>query len=203
MLFAPIVLLCNGGAALLHGKIYTVYTESGSMGVYDIATDSWTTVTSPLGYTANITSDGTQALYLVNASNFVRFDPAAGTITPLPSPPFGFQPWGALVWHQGRVYGHAGNAGTEFGVYDTLTNACTRLADLPPCGAVLGAAIDPATGDYFATGGYFGHDLYRFDARRERGACASLPFAVDDGGLGWLGGPFRESSSWKGRAARA
>src|SRR5207249_8155344 len=47
---APLSSGNNGGAALLNGKIYTVYTGNATtMGVYDIAGNSWSTRPNPLG----------------------------------------------------------------------------------------------------------------------------------------------------------
>ena len=46
---APINQGNNGGAAYVKGKIYTVYTNNDTqMGVYDIATGTWSTTTNPL-----------------------------------------------------------------------------------------------------------------------------------------------------------
>src|SRR5437868_7023942 len=45
---APVDSGNNGGSALLNGRIYVVYTENSSMTVYDIGSNSWTTIESPI-----------------------------------------------------------------------------------------------------------------------------------------------------------
>jgi hypothetical protein len=57
------------------------------MGVYDIASNTWTVATNPLGQgTGNIAShDG--LLYLAVFNSFVSYNPATGTTTTLASPP--------------------------------------------------------------------------------------------------------------------
>ncbi len=180
----------NGGAALLNGKIYTVYTENSQMGVYDISTDSWTVENSPLGSsTGNIASDGTRFLYLAVSSSFLRFDPAAGLTESLASPPFYFERWGALVWSRGHLYGHQGNGNTAFATFDPASGSWTSLPYIPG-GAVLGAALDPFGGDYYAVGSYAGNTLYSYSIAQNRWTTRAIPyFSVDDGGLGWMTSP--------------
>lgn len=188
---SPIYSGNNGGAALLNGRVYTVYTETSQMGVYDIAANAWSTMPSPLGAgTANITSDGTRFLYLAAGFSFVRFDPMSGAVDTLAAPPFAFQPWGALAWFAGSIYGHEGNGTTGFGSYDTSSNAWVVLPDVPSPGAVAGAAIDPFTGEYFAVGSYGGNSLYRYDPAGAAWRIESIPyFPVYDAGLAWLSSP--------------
>jgi sugar lactone lactonase YvrE len=188
---APVTSGNNGGAALLNGKIYTVYTQNTStMGVYDIAANSWSTRANPLGQgTGNIASDGSRYLYLVRGSQFVRFDPEAGTSANLPVPPFAFNAWGGLRFLSGRLYGHQGDGSAGFARFDVVSNAWTLLPSTPG-GAVLGSAIDPVNQQYFAYGDYFGTNLYRFSFSSGTWSVLTVPFfSLNDGGMGWLPGP--------------
>ena len=80
------------------------------LGVYDVASDSWTTIPSPLGLgTGIIASDGSRYLYLVRSSKFVRLEPATGISTLLAAPPFSFEAWGGMRILSGVLYAHQGN----------------------------------------------------------------------------------------------
>ncbi|MFM9836627.1 MAG: choice-of-anchor D domain-containing protein [Cyclobacteriaceae bacterium] len=171
----------NGGAAYLGGKIYTIYSEGSQMGLYDIASNSWTVMSSPLS-TGNITSDGTY-LYAVAGSQFVRYNSSTKLWDNLPAPPFSFSSWGGLVSDAGSIYGHQGNSGTGFAKYVITSQTWTTLPSLPN-GGVLGAAIDPSTKTYYAYGSYFGNNFYSFDISSNAWSVASIPlFSVNDGGL--------------------
>ncbi len=188
---APLFSGNNGGAALLNGKIYTSYTANVSqLGVYDIASNSWSTRANPLGQgTADIASDGAQFLYLVVGFSLVRLDPATGVMTQLASPPFYFEPWGGLRHLNGVLYGHQGNGARGFAKYDVASNTWTPLPNVPG-GAVLGAVIDPVAIEYVAYGDYFGNNLYRFSIRAGTWTVVTIPFfTVGDGGMGWLAAP--------------
>ncbi|HET9325731.1 MAG TPA: S8 family serine peptidase, partial [Candidatus Eisenbacteria bacterium] len=190
---APISAGNNGGAALLNGRIYTTYAGiSGGMGVYDIATNTWTTVPSPLGEgTANIASDGGQYLYLAVGSRMVRYDPATTSIADLTPAPFYFEPWGALKYLSGKLFGHQGNGSNALATYDVASNAWTLLPPMPG-GAVAGAAIDPSAREYFAYGSYGGNNLYRYSIDSGTWSVSTISFfSVDDGGLAWLSGSQR------------
>jgi uncharacterized repeat protein (TIGR01451 family) len=188
----------NGGAAYLNGKIYTVYTnESTSMGVYDIASNTWSTIPNPLGQgTGNITAVG-ESLYLVVGTHFVKYDPATETTTPLAEAleftgdcsGEGFEPWGGLQSYQGKIYGHQGNGCDGFAVYDIEANEWTELPELPE-DATLGSAIDPVAGAYYAYGSYGGTTFMRYDIAANEWATALLPFAeVEDGGMAYVSVP--------------
>ena len=179
----------NGGAALLGGRIYTSYTSQGNLiGVYEIATDSWTTRTHPVGAgTANLASDGERYIYFALNRRLVRYEPATLAWEDRAVPPFAFEPWGGLAYFEGKLYGHAGNGRRDFAVYDVAANAWSVLPALP-AGAVLGAAIDPLAREYAAVGPYGGTNLYSFSLTDETWSVSTLPFAVDDGGLTWLPG---------------
>jgi len=188
---APVDALNNGGAALLNGRIYTSYVQNGALiGVFDIGTSSWSAIPGPIGVgTANIASDGRRFLYLVVGTTFVRYDPSSETATPLPPPPFPFEPWGGLRHLDGVLYGHQGNGLTGFAKYDIASGVWTELPPLPG-GAVAGAAIDPGSREYFTYGSYGGFDLYRYSIDAGTWKVSTIPFFnVNDGGLVWLPGP--------------
>src|SRR5207249_3730799 len=172
----------------LNGKIYTVYTGNATtMGVYDIAGNSWSTRPNPLGKgTANIASDGVRYLYFVSGSSFVRLNPATGVSTSLGTPPISFLPWGGLRYLDGRLYGHQGNGSAGFASFNIGINSWTILPSTPG-GAVLGGAIDRFAREYFAYGSYGGNNLYRFSIDSGTWHVSTFPFfTVTDGGMGWL-----------------
>jgi hypothetical protein len=178
----------NGGAAYLNGKIYTVYTENSSqIGLYDIATDSWSTISNGLGQgTGNITTDG-QCIYMVYGTTFRQYDPASDTWSSLASPGILFEPWGGLSYLNGTIYGHTGNGTTGFAKYDIVSNMWTTLNSVPS-GAVLGSAIDPSGQVYYAYGSYGGSNWYAFDLASETWSVSTIPlFSVNDGGMAYVG----------------
>ena len=139
---APISQGNNGGAAYVKGKIYTVYTNNDTqMGVYDIATGTWSTITNPLGMgTGDITSH-MGLLYLVDGTDFISYDPATATTSTLATPPFSFSEWAGLAAYKGDIFGQQGDDSTHgFAKYDIATNSWISLPDLPGL-ALLGAAI--------------------------------------------------------------
>src|SRR4051812_31850588 len=73
---APINSKNNGGATYLNGRIYAAYTEDATtLGVYDIETNSWSTIANPLGTgTANIAAAG-GLVYMVFRTHFIQYDP--------------------------------------------------------------------------------------------------------------------------------
>jgi uncharacterized repeat protein (TIGR01451 family) len=191
----------NGGAAYLGGKIYISYTENGTdLAVYDIASNSWVTIPSPLlAGTANITA-GNGKLYLAVGLKFVQYDPAANATTPLAEPPKfepancseGFERWGGLEFDGAKIYGHQGNDCNGFGVYDIATNSWQELPLVPEIeeeGPVAGSAIDPVTNTYLAYGPYGGTTLYRYDIEAGSWTTGTLPFEVEDGGMAYLALP--------------
>jgi hypothetical protein len=195
---APINSGNNGGAAYLNGKIYTAYTEdSETLGVYDIATNTWTTISNPLERgTADITSVGGE-LYLAAGRAFVKYNPATETTTPLAEAPSfheelwcgnGFEPWGGLAPYHGKIYGHEGNGCKGFAVYDLETNTWEELPELPE-GGVAGSALDPVSATYFAEGSYGGGNFYRYDIASKSWSTITLPFSAGDTGMAYLALP--------------
>jgi hypothetical protein len=180
----------NGGAAYLNGKIYTVYTgNSTEMGVYNIHTGKWSTRGNPLGSgTGNITAVGS-LLYLVDGFNFVSYNPATHATTPLASPPFDFTHYGGLAPYKGKIYGQQGDGSSGFADYNIKTDTWHALPDVPS-GAVLGAAIDPVSGTFYAYGNYNQSNFYRFDiASGTWLSNRTFPKNVNDGGLAYVSIP--------------
>jgi hypothetical protein len=187
---SPIKQINNGGAAYLNGNIYTVYPQNSSqMGVYNVASGTWSTITNPLGVgTADITAVG-NLLYLVEGSSFISYDPATNTTQTLASPPFSFEPWGGLAAYKGTIYGQQGDGDvpTNYDGYDIATNTWGFPGTLRGS-AVLGAAIDPVTGIFYAYGTY-GDDLfYRYNTQKNE-PLTTLQFPhrhLNDGGLAYV-----------------
>jgi uncharacterized repeat protein (TIGR01451 family) len=179
----------NGGATYLGGKIYTSYTQDpATLGVYDIASNTWTTIPNPLGSgTADITSVGGK-IYMAAGEEFVSYDPASETTATLAEPVVGFEQWGGLQPFNGKIYGDSGNGHKGFSVYDVASDTWTELPELPN-GAVAGSALDPITGTYEAYGSYGGENLYAYDIAGGSWTTLALPFEVGDGGLVWNGLP--------------
>jgi len=177
----------NGGAAYLDGVIYTSYTDYGTMGMYDITGDSWTTMVSPLGAGGGAMASDGQYVYLAVGSGFQRYDPGSGTWTPLAAPSFGVEPWGGMGYYDGQLYVHRGDGSSEFAKYDIFSDVWTTLPDLPG-GATLSGAIDPLGPTYFAYGDYGGNNWYMFDIENETWSVTTIPFwSVDDGGMAHVG----------------
>jgi hypothetical protein len=130
------------GATYLSGKIYTVYTvDSNPIGVYDIATDSWTTIRNNFGRGTNIiTSDG-QYIYLASDTTFRRYDPASGAWSDLASPDISFRHTsGGLSYLDGTIYGHND---ASFARYDIASDTWATLRSIP-YSAGPSSAIDPS-----------------------------------------------------------
>lgn len=192
----------NGGAAYLGGKIYVSYTGNDTdLAVYDIASNSWTTIKNPLEEGTGDIASGGGRLYLVVSLKFVAYDPATGITTPLAEPPKfpaaecdeGFEEWGGLQVVGGKIYGHQGNGCTGFAVYDIASNSWLELPLAPEIeeeeGPLLGSAINPLTNSYITYGPYGGKVLYRFDLEAGSWSTAALPFEVDDGGMAYVALP--------------
>lgn len=174
----------NGGATYLNGKIYTFYTDMSQMAVYNIASNTWTNTSTPFG-TANVTSDGTY-LYAVVSNVFKRFNPSTSVWTDLASPPFYFQPWGALVRVNNHLYGHEGNGYTGFAMYSISTNTWTILPSVPD-GTVLGGTVDASGKNFYAYGSYWGTNLYQYNIPSATWSVAQIPFfSVNDGGMAFV-----------------
>jgi hypothetical protein len=176
----------NGGGDYLNGKIYTIYTgNSSQMGVYTIATDSWTTIVNGLGSgTGCIATDGNY-IYAVAGTTFRRYDPATAAWTTLANSSISFQPWGGLAYYNGWLYGHSGNGSTGFAKYEIASNTWTTLTSVPG-GAVLGSDIDPVGKVYYCTGSYGGNTMYKYDIAAATWSTESLPWTpTDDGGMAY------------------
>lgn len=200
---APINSGNNGGAAYLNGKIYIAYTSNNDeLAVYDIASNSWGTIENPLeAGTGNIAA-GDGVLYMVVGLDFIEYDPVTENTTPLAEPPEfvsdrpeceeGFEPWGGLQVVGDEIYGHQGNGCNGFAVYDIVFDEWFELsypAEIDEEGPVLGSAFDPVTNTYLTVGPYDGTTLYKYDIVAESWTTTTLPFAVDDSGLVYVGLP--------------
>ncbi|HJZ34895.1 MAG TPA: PASTA domain-containing protein [Solirubrobacterales bacterium] len=200
----------NGGATYLGGKLYLSYTQNEEIAVYDIATDTWTKIPSPLEGTGDITS-GNGVLYLAHEREFVQYDPATGIVTELGEAPVfdtehcgeeGFEPWGGLQFDGAQIYGHQGDGCPGFGVYGFAANSWTELALAPEVepvgggeveGPVLGSALYPTTNTYLTYGTYEGETLYRYDIEAGTWSTTPLSFGpeteIDDGGMAYISIP--------------
>jgi uncharacterized repeat protein (TIGR01451 family) len=191
----------NGGAAYFGGKIYVVYTQNSTeLAVYDIASNTWTTIANPLGLGTGVITAGNGKLYLAQGLEFIAFDPATGITTPLAEPPKfseggggeGFESWGGLQVVGGKIYGHQGNGNNGFAVYDIATDSWLELPLAPLVeggGPILGSAINPITNAYITSGPYGGNTLYRWDIEAGSWSTGTLPFEVDDNGMAYVGLP--------------
>jgi uncharacterized repeat protein (TIGR01451 family) len=188
----------NGGAVYVNGKIYTVYTGNDTdMGVYDIASNTWTTIPNPLGLgTGNITQVN-GVIYLADQSSFVSYNPATNTTTTLANVPDftgdcsgeGFESWGGLQYYNGKIYGHQGNGCNGFAVYDIASNTWSLLPNLPD-DAVLGSALDTVTGTYYAYGSYGGSSFYEYSIASNTWTTINFPFSdINDGGMAYVSTP--------------
>ncbi len=187
---APINANNNCGATLLDGRIYTAYpAEDLLLGVYEIATDTWSTIEHPLGLkTGVIADDGDSSLYLARGRTAVRFDPVTLEIETLPPASIEFDPRGGLRFFEGRLYGNQGRNGNAFVAFDVETGEWLALPPTPT-ETVLAAEIDPLTREYVTMGPHGGNNIYRFSFEDGTWSVSAFPFfPLNDGGLGWLGG---------------
>jgi uncharacterized repeat protein (TIGR01451 family) len=178
------------------------------MGVYDIASNTWTTIANPLGQgTGNITAYG-GLLYLVAGQSFVSYDPVTGTTKTLASAPAfndssqdptnggpfnyctgtGFQEWGAIAGYEGKIYGHQGDGCNGFAVYDIASNTWTELP-LMPGYPVLGGTIDPSTGTYYTYGSYDEANFWSYSVATKTWTTRTFPSSVNDGGMAYVSAP--------------
>jgi uncharacterized protein DUF11/PASTA domain-containing protein len=191
----------NGGGAVLNGKIYTSYTgNDAQIGVYDIASDTWSTLPNPLALgTADITAVG-GLIYMVDDNSFVSFNPVTNTTKTLADVPDfigesdctgeGFTRFGAIAAFAGKIYGTQGDGCNGFAVYDIASNKWSQLPNVPMGGAVLGGAIDPVTGVYIAYGDYEEDNLYSYEIASNSWSTTTFPFDdIDDGGMAFVSGP--------------
>jgi uncharacterized repeat protein (TIGR01451 family) len=198
---APIVAGNDGGSAYLNGKVYTLYpTDPADMGVYDIATNTWTALNNPVGSgTADITAAGS-LLYVASGTTLVSYDPATDTTTTLADAPGfaanntcaagdGFEAWGALVPDSGKIYGDQGNGCNGMAVYDVASNSWTTLS-ASLTGAVLGGAIDPVSGTYYDYGSYGASSWMSYDIGSNSWSTQPFPAPpLDDGGMAYVSTP--------------
>lgn len=189
----------NGGATYLNGKIYTCYTGGGggmeagggSIGIYDIAGDSWTSIPNFV-YTGNIeTYNG--RIYLIDDLIFKSYDPVALTWDTLTHPgvfPFNSDnSWGGLRYFNGYLYNLSGDGDSAMAKYHVATDEWTFLPNAPD-GAVLGTAIDPTAAKFYASGSYGDSNFYEFDLITETWSVQRQPYVeFNDGGMAYVSDP--------------
>lgn len=197
----------NGGAVYLNGKIYTTYTSGDSMGIYDIANDSWSAVYNqvPTGNIASVNG----YIYLAGDYDFQRYNPNSMMWDTLTHPGVvssnfeGEDTWGGLKYYGGYLYNFNGNGDTAFAKYNINSDQWALLPGLPG-GAVLGSAIDPASSTLFAYGSYGDTNWYSFDLVNEQWSVKGMTlfgfgggemafstyaiggYGIDDGGMAYV-----------------
>ncbi|MBX7150405.1 T9SS type A sorting domain-containing protein [bacterium] len=206
----------NGGAVVLNGKVYTTYTSgsggskafrekafdafgegpppASGIGIYDIDSDTWTTMDSPT-YSGLIETFGGK-IYLADTYLFVSYDPMTLQWDTLPHPGeldplfYDENTWGGLRYYNGYLYDLAGNGDTSFAKFDLATEEWTQLP-APPRGTVLGTAIDPVNHTFYAVGNYEDagdSSLFAFNLNTEQwSVIGGLPFSyIDDMGMAYV-----------------
>jgi len=176
----------NGGATYLNGKIYNSYCSQTTMTVYDIASNTLSTIIGGM-MSGNITNDGTN-LYIsgsnssYTASILKKYVVSTGTwVTLATSSRYGDNSWGGLQYKNGYIYHHPGDGQEFFDRYNIATNTWEDLTNVPG-GAVLGSAIYDAY--YYCQGSYGGTNLYSYDLGQ--GAwnnTLTLPFTTNDAAI--------------------
>ncbi len=169
----------NGGATYLNGKIYNSYCSNSTITVYDIATNTWSTISGGFA-TGKISTDGTD-IYICGNGVFKKYVLASSSWTSLTGLSYSDQPWGGLQYINGYFYHHSGNGSTPFDRYEVATDTWTSL-DPVPAGAVLGSAIFDAY--YYCQGPYGGTNLYSYDlGAQEWNNTLTLPFTTNDAAI--------------------
>jgi|GEM_PF-2963916 len=144
-----------GQAAWMNGSIYHGGTQ---LAIYNIAGNSWTTVSYPVpAPSGNLTTDG-QYIYVVFGSDLYRYDPASSGWSSLASLPGYIGPNGALSFARGVIYGHndpsigiSGDGNTRLYKYYLESDTWIRTLSIPG-EASSGSAIDPTGRRYFVVG---------------------------------------------------
>lgn len=169
-----------GGAACLNGKIYSTYLyNSSSIGVYDIASNTWSVITNNLSSgTSNITAAGS-SIYLISSYTFKKYTPASSTWTTLASPPFSFSTRGGLACHQNTIYGHRGNGYSNFAKYDIDSNSWTTLPSLP-YSASSNSTIDPFNGKYYTV---YDNNIFVYEIQNNSWSNMPIPFSTYNCGI--------------------
>lgn len=139
----PIYADYGGAATCFGGKVYVTGDYSGYLGIYNIASNSWTTVNNNIGGTTMLTNDGSY-VYLANSAGVKRYDPATSNITSLPYPIWSPNSnYGALAYLDGKLYlGGDYNWGGTFGRLDLNSSIWTMLPYASSW--MMGAAADPS-----------------------------------------------------------
>jgi microcystin-dependent protein/N-acetylneuraminic acid mutarotase len=153
------------------GKLYEfdgTEAPAGRVGVYDPATDAWSTIS--LAGLAAVPDPGSAVdalgrIYLIGGAGSsttaaVRFDPSTGILTQLAAMPGAFDGGvAAVTGADGRIYVFGGSnnnttATTNAQVYDPGTNTWSAIASLP-LGVTDGSAVVDGTLIYLVPGDMF------------------------------------------------
>ena len=190
---APQPASSEAGATFLNGKIYVAYTPNVYLGdyiaVYTIATNTWTTITAPSGFTLStgaISNDGTN-IYVIGydccPNVFSKYVVASGEWVSLASWDSwdGDNSYGGLCYYNGYFYHHQGNGNSQFHRYHIATNSWELLTAVPNP-AILGVAIDGAY--YYCMGDYGETNLYSYDLGEQVwNNTLTLPWQIYDASM--------------------
>ena len=191
---SPIAAVTGCGSAFLGGRIYTAYEQEGRIGVYDIASGTWSTLPAPGGDTASSTmgSDGVRYLYFFTwEAEFLRLDPATGQVVNLQHiPEYLYQvDSGDMRAFEGKIYLNQGGGNFVFHRFDVSTGLWKILAQQPK-GPVRGMAIDPLARQLYTHGLSNSRNLMRYSIDSDAWSVIEIPtFPIHYGGLAWLPRP--------------
>jgi Lectin C-type domain. len=165
----------NAGATIINGKYYVSYTGKADIDVYDIAANSWSTLSGGPGNTGCIANDGTDIYVL--GDTFMKYSLSGGSWTTLTSSSKP-ESWGGIAFNNGYLYHDQGDSFKAFERYKISTNTWETLTDVPG-GAVLGAAIFDAY--YYCMGSYNETNLYSYDLGSQTwNNTLTLPWKIND-----------------------
>ena len=188
---APMPAVDFGGAALLKGRIYTTYPfDSTQIGVYDIATDRWSTQPHPLGTPATaIASDGIRWVWFAIGHTLARYDPESTRVERFDVAALNIGMTGDLHYLDGALYGQTGNQTIGFGRYDIASGTAEALPPVPaPAGK--GSTLDAGRREYLLFGPEGNTDLHRYSIDGGTWRRDTLPEMHNASAqLIWMGGP--------------
>lgn len=190
-------LVLRGQATYLNGKIYNA---GESMGIYNIATNQWTSIAWPYDVTPSaITNDG-HFVYAAAWKYFFRYDPQSGQWTPLAelgSSSFNcMTSRGALSYTNGMILanlgdnGITGNGTTALKKYFIAVDAWSAGTVSIPGKTAFGSAIHPTLKKYYTYGPFDGTNFYVHDILEGTWETKTMPATIGTGeGLVFLGLP--------------
>ncbi|MDA3890511.1 MAG: S8 family serine peptidase [Salinivirgaceae bacterium] len=152
----------------LDGKIYTGYSSNSTIGIYDIANNSWSQLNTNYSFTSNIETDG-ELIYIVSYTTFASYNPNNKQWSNLSNPNLNFYSDGGLSYYEGSFYAH--NGSNSFYKYQIDSNYWSPLAS-PPSSLNYGSAIDTYTGKYYS---YYNSYLYIYDITSRNWTSKQIP----------------------------